>query len=189
MKTELIIRPCVRGDEAALSLVGQTTFLETFAGMLWGKDIVGHCARAHAIEIYRTWLHDPSFALWIAECHPGSAPVGYMVVAPPQLPLPDTTGDLELKRIYLLGKFQGSGVGKRLVSAAIEHSRAVGAKRLLLGVYAHNEAAIGFYKRLGFRNLGTRKFNVGGKDYDDDIMGMWLNTSPFGQMDRCDGPR
>jgi ribosomal protein S18 acetylase RimI-like enzyme len=176
MAAQTGLRPCTDGDEAALALVGQATFLETFAGILSGNDIVAHCAQAHSAGLYRTWLADPSYALWLVESHPGSAPVGYMVVAPPQLPLPDTGGDLELKRIYLLSKFQGSGLGKRLISTAITHATATGAKRLLLGVYAHNRPAIGFYERTGFSNLGSRKFNVGGKDYDDNIMGMSLNT-------------
>jgi len=169
-------RPCIPGDEASLALVGQATFLETFAGVLDGKDILAHCAQAHAIGLYRSWLQDPGYALWIVEASPGNAPIGYMVVAPSQLPLPGTTGDLELKRIYLLGRFQGSGLGKELVATAVAHSAAAGAKRLLLGVYARNASAIAFYERSGFSKIGNRKFNVGGEDYDDNIMGMSLNN-------------
>lgn len=176
MAVETNLRRCAPGDEAALALLGKATFRETFAGILGGEDIVTHCAKAHAAELYRTWMSDSNYALWLVESSPGNAPVGYMVVAPPQLPLPDTAGDLELRRIYLLGRFQGGGLGKRLISTAIAHSITAGAKRLLLGVYAHNEAAIGFYERLGFSKLGTRKFNVGGTDYDDNIMGISLNT-------------
>jgi len=176
MAAEIGLRPCIEGDEAALALVGQATFLETFAGILGGKDIIAHCATAHAAGLYRDWLADPNYALWLVESHPGSAPVGYMVVAPAQLPLPDTAGDLEVKRIYLLSKFQGGGLGKRLITSAMAHSKAAGAPRLLLGVYAHNKRAIGFYERAGFRDLGCRKFNVGGKDYDDNIMGISLKS-------------
>lgn len=176
MAGEVNIRSCASGDEFALALIGQATFLETFAGILSGQDILAHCAQAHAAAVYRAWFSDPGYALWLAEAQPGGAPVGYMVVAPPQLPLPDTAGDLELKRIYLLSKFQGGGLGKQLVSTAVTHSSDAGAKRLLLGVYAQNEPAIGFYERLGFNKLGTRKFNVGGQDYDDNIMGLSLNT-------------
>lgn len=176
MATQSDLRQCASGDEAALALVGQATFLETFAGILGGEDIVAHCANAHTAHLYRTWLSDPDYALWLVESHPGNAPVGYMVVAPPQLPLPDTAGDLELKRIYLLGKFQGGGIGKRLLSTAIAHATAAGARRLLLGVYAHNKNAIGFYERIGFSKIGNRKFNVGGTDYDDHIMGLPLGT-------------
>ena len=176
MGTDIQLRRCGPGDEAALALVGQATFLETFAGILGGNEIVAHCAKAHTVELYRAWLADPGHALWLAEISPGNAPIGYMVIAPPQLPLPDTSGDMELKRIYLLSKFQGGGIGKRLVAAAITHSASALAKRLLLGVYAHNHSAIAFYERAGFGKLGSRKFNVGGKDYDDNIMGMSLST-------------
>ena len=175
MSHDLRLRPCVAGDEAALALVGQATFLETFAGILGGADIVRHCANAHVAEVYRAWLDDPACALWLAEAAPGEAPVGYAVVAPAQLPLADADpSDLELKRIYLLSRFHGGGWGKRLLAAAVAHARAAGAKRLLLGVYDGNAAAIGFYERCGFRALGTRRFNVGGRDYDDRILGLAL---------------
>lgn len=174
MNPEIRIRPCAAGDEAALSLVGQATFLETFSGILGGDDIIAHCAKAHAADLYRTWLGAPGYALWLAESSPGGAPIGYMVVAPPDLPLADTAGDLELKRIYLLGKFHGGGLGRQLVSHAVSHARAEGARKLLLGVYAHNRQAIAFYERAGFGKVGARKFTVGGRDYDDHIMGMGL---------------
>lgn len=169
------IRPCVPGDEAALALIGQATFLETFAGILGGQDIVAHCAQAHAVERYRAWLDDPEYALWLVACSPGDAPVGYMVVAPPQLPLADTTGDLELKRIYLLGRFRGGGLGRQLLATAEAHARDAGARRLLLGVYAGNQPAIAFYRRMGFDNVGTRRFRIGDTDYDDAIMGLPLD--------------
>ncbi|RNF84311.1 GNAT family N-acetyltransferase [Montanilutibacter psychrotolerans] len=175
MDADIQARRCTPGDEDALSLIGQATFLETFAGLLGGRDIVSHCASAHSVPTYRTWLTAPDHALWLAETSPGNAPVGYAVVAPSQLPLPDAASDdLELKRIYLLGKFHGGGIGKRLLREGIAHARSVGARRLLLGVYAHNAAAIGFYQHVGFRTLGARKFNVGGRDYDDHILGMPL---------------
>ncbi len=162
------------GDEAALALVGGATFLETFAGILDGEAIVAHCRRAQSVEQYAAWLASADHAAWLLECQPGGAPVGYMVVAPAQLPLPDTTGDLELKRVYLLDRFRGGGHGSRLVSAAIAHAAGAGARRLLLGVYAHNAPAIRFYERIGFVRLGERRFKVGNEDYDDHIMGLVL---------------
>ena len=174
MTAEIEIRTCSPGDEDALALIGQATFLETFAGVLAGPDILSHCANAHSTAVYRNWLSDDRYRLWLAEINPGHAPVGFIVVAPAQLPLPEAERDLEIKRIYILSKFQGGGLGSRLVNEAIAHSRACNAKRLLLGVYAHNVSAIGFYERFGFKTLGNRSFNVGGQDYEDNIMGMSL---------------
>lgn len=176
---DVTLRRCTPGDEAALSLVGQATFLETFAGILGGADILGHCAHAHASTLYGQWLADPDYALWLVEAAPGDAPVGYMVLAPSHLPLADTgPGDLELKRIYLSSRFRAGGVGRRLLALATEHARQRQATRLLLGVYAHNHAAQAFYARAGFRKLGDRKFNVGGRDYDDNILGLDLVREP-----------
>ncbi len=170
------ITRCQPGDEEALALIGQATFLETFAGLLSGADIIAHCRNQHSAGNYRTWLGDKQYALWLAHVSPGAAPVGFLMVSPPDLPLTDTTEDLELKRIYLLSKFQGGGLGKRLVSTAIDYAKTTSAKRLLLGVYAENKNAIGFYQHMGFEQLGTRKFNVGGVSYDDNILGKRLNT-------------
>ena len=171
MTIDIHIRRCTSADAAALALVGQCTFLETFADVLEGAAIIAHCARAHSLELYTAWLADPAYGLWLAEA-PGGAPVGFMVVAPPDLPLPDVCDqDAEIKRIYLLSKFQGSGVGRRFMDEAVQHARERHFTRLLLGVYANNLAAIGFYERSGFTKVGTRTFNVGGNLYDDFIMG------------------
>jgi ribosomal protein S18 acetylase RimI-like enzyme len=82
--------------------------------------------------------------------------------------------DYEIKRVYLLKRFQGAGVGRRLVSLAVDESRTLGAGRLLLGVYKRNEGAIGFYRRVGFTTIGERQFQVGNRGYEDHIMALAL---------------
>ena len=171
---DIQIRRCTSTDAAALALIGQCTFLETYADVLDGAAIIAHCAKAHSHELYTAWLADPAYGLWLAAA-PGGAPVGFMVVAPPDLPLHDGCDrDVEIKRIYLLSKFQRGGVGRRFLDAAVLHAREQQATRLLLGVYANNLAAIGFYEGNGFGKVGTRTFNVGGNLYDDFIMGRAL---------------
>lgn len=170
----LHIRRCTSADAAALALIGQCTFLETYADILPGAAIIAHCGKAHSLQLYTGWLADPAFGHWLVETR-GGAPVGFMVVAPPDLPLPGVSRrDAEIKRIYLLSKYQGCGVGKRLIDEAIKHAAEREVKRLLLGVYIHNVAAIAFYERSGFVKVGTRTFHVGGNDYDDFIMGKAL---------------
>ncbi|MEJ7806219.1 MAG: GNAT family N-acetyltransferase [Telluria sp.] len=174
MTIDITIRRCTSADAAALALIGQCTFLETYADILPGAAIIAHCHKAHSLQLYTDWLADPAFQHWLAEA-PGGAPVGLMVVAPPDLPLPGISSrDAEIKRIYLLSKYQGSGVGKRFIEEALIHAAEREASRLLLGVYTNNRAAIAFYERSGFAKVGTRTFHVGGNDYDDFIMGRSL---------------
>ncbi len=101
--------------------------------------------------------------VWMAEADRG-APIGYAMLTAPDLP-DAQAGDIELKRIYTLSRFHGSGVGAALMQAVIGASH--GYDRLLLGVYRHNDRAIAFYRKQGFELAGTRQFNVGGTLYDD----------------------
>jgi ribosomal protein S18 acetylase RimI-like enzyme len=176
MVNDISVRRAQPGDEDTLALVGQATFLDTFAGILEGEAIVAHCRNAHAVAKYRQWLDDTHAAIWLAEVTPGNAPVGYAVLARPELPKADMERDLELKRIYLLGRYQGGGIGKRLLGKAVEHARSAGADRLLLGVYAGNASAIAFYRQQGFVDFAERQFNVGGRVYDDYVLSLALNS-------------
>lgn len=169
--TDVRVRQAGPGDEAALSLLGAATFLETYAPLLPVADILAHTARQHAPEVYARWLADPACGCWLAEHTAGGAPVGYLVATPPDLPLADVSReDWEIRRIYLLHRFQGAGLGSRLMDAVQAAARAAGKRRLLLGVYSRNEAALAFYGRQGFTQAGTRTFRVGASDYHDYIL-------------------
>jgi diamine N-acetyltransferase len=162
------LRACVPGDEEALSLLGSATFLETYSGALSGADIVLHCRRHHAAARYAEWLRDTGYRICVAEF--ATAPVGYAMLSPPDLPVEFTARDMELKRIYLLYRFQGAGVGRALMEWSLAEARARGMARLLLGVKAANEAALAFYARHGFTRIGARKFQVGAKVCDDHVL-------------------
>jgi GNAT superfamily N-acetyltransferase len=166
------LRTCGPGDEQALALVGAATFLESFAGILHGPDILAHCCHQHAEQKYAAWLASPSARLCLAEVK--QAPIGYAVLCPPDLPIALTPTDIELKRIYLLHRFQKLGIGAALLNWSIEQARTLGMRRLLLGVYGGNEAALAFYVRNGFRQIGTRQFLVGATLHDDFVLGLDL---------------
>ena len=51
---------------------------------------------------------------------------------------------------------RGHGVGTALVQHAIVWAREAGLHKLSLDVFAHNEAAIGLYRKLGFVEEGRR---------------------------------
>jgi ribosomal protein S18 acetylase RimI-like enzyme len=164
------IRTCDRDDARALALVGKATFLETYAGTLEAADVLDHCDVEHGAPRYAAWLKTSGYRLWIAEVE-GGAPVGYAVLGPVDLPLETTVRDMELKRIYLLHRFHGEGVGRRLMQAALAAAAKGGATRLLLGVFDGNHRALAFYARHGFVEAGRRPFQVGSRTYDDLVLG------------------
>lgn len=167
------IRSCDEDDVAALALVGGATFLETFAGVIDGRALVAHCTTAHSADTYRHYLEEGGKG-WLAEASKGGAPIGYALLTPPGDIPGAEPGDLELKRIYALSRFHGTGLGAALMQKAHEAARD-GARRLLLGVYANNARALAFYRKQGFTDIGERRFNVGGRVYDDRVLALPLN--------------
>lgn len=179
-------------DAPALALVGSATFLEAFTWMLPGADIIAHCAKNHTIEAYRTALTKPGTRITLAETAASGAPVGYAMLAAPDLPSFDIhPGDIELKRIYLFSRFRSRrtapvldaagqpipdlNAGQALMNAAIAEAQSMGCRRLLLGTNADNQRAIGFYRRNNFTDAGTRAFQVGSQSCCDLIMARQLS--------------
>ncbi|MCJ8159880.1 GNAT family N-acetyltransferase [Sphingomonas sp. LaA6.9] len=170
MSDTISIRLCGAEDAAALSLIGGATFLETFADSIDGPDIIAHCQGPHGVAAYAGYLADPESRCWLAEISETGSPIGYQLLTVPDLPVDIVPGDIELKRIYIFSNYHGGGLARRLMETAIEEARAMGRKRLLLGVYAENPRAIAFYTKMGFEMAGERWFTVGTRDFYDKVM-------------------
>lgn len=165
------IRRAAPGDEAALALLGAATFLEAYAHMLSGADILAHCAEKHAAARYAAWLADPAWTVLLAEVEETAAPAGYLTLGPVVSPAPEVSADdAEIHRVYVLWRLHGTGLGKRLMTTAFDAAKAHGARRMLVGVSQKNTNAIEFYQRLGFSIVGEREFIVGASHEMDFVL-------------------
>ena len=108
------LRRAAAADAPALSLVAGATFLETFAGVLAGEDIVAHVTRNSSAAAFAEYLVAGAIAT-LAEDASGAAPIGYTLLTMPDLPIAAEPGDIELKRIYALAPTWGSGLGAALM--------------------------------------------------------------------------
>lgn len=163
------IRQAGADDAALLSLIANAAFLDTYAQSLDGADLLAHCQKNNRPEIFSGWLADPASVVTVAEVAPGFAPLGYVVLTTPDFPIPLEDGDVELRRIYSLKQAHGSGIGAALIEQAFADAKRIGGKRLLLGVWEHNDRARAFYERNGFSVIGSREFVVGSEVHVDPI--------------------
>lgn len=62
-------------------------------------------------------------------------------------------GGYELAKMGVLPAAQGRGVGRRLVAAAIDHARGIGAKRLYLETNSSLGPAVKLYAEAGFQSV------------------------------------
>jgi ribosomal protein S18 acetylase RimI-like enzyme len=149
------LRRCIPGDETMLTLLGGATFLETYAGYVAAEDIMLAARNWHAPDFYAAWLARSEVDVHVAEAEAGRAMVGYVALVPHE----DGAAPglrLEVKRIYLLHRFQGTGLGKRLMTAALTAAHARGAAEVWLDVAEFNAHAITFYTAFGYRILSTK---------------------------------
>jgi len=69
----------------------------------------------------------------------------------------------------VLREAHGSGFGAALMEASVEMARAWHADVLWLGVWEHNDRALAFYARHGFREAGDHVFQIG-QQVDRDLI-------------------
>ncbi|HEX8420329.1 MAG TPA: GNAT family N-acetyltransferase [Sphingomonas sp.] len=161
------LRRAFPADAPAVAMIAQASFLETFAGILAGPDIVAHCAKNSLPAAFATWAADARAVVMLAEHAEGAAPIGYTLLVPPDLPVELRATDIELRRIYTLSLAHGTGLGRAMMDHAIDDARLLGMTRLLLGVLGRNARARAFYERSGFVVVGERQYLVGSTLYDD----------------------
>ncbi len=83
-----------------------------------------------------------------------------------------------LINVYVAEGFRGAGIGDALFDVLADTARSQGIRQIELGVTVENTRAIGFYKRLGFRRIGTipRGFRHGDQFVDEDLMVLALDA-------------
>jgi ribosomal-protein-alanine N-acetyltransferase len=86
----------------------------------------------------------------VAEESETAAAVGFLVASL-------LTPQAELESIAVSAREQRRGIGRNLVSAAVEELGALGVREVLLEVRASNLQALGFYRSLGWSETGRRK--------------------------------
>jgi GNAT superfamily N-acetyltransferase len=166
----LEIRRATVADATALSEFGARTFFETFAADNTPADMQRHLDSAWRPELQRAEILDPDHDTLLAvndrgilagfaQLHAGRAPAGVATMQP-----------VELKRFYVDKPWQGKGLASRLMEAVLEYARTRDARELWLGVWERNVRAQAFYRKQGFREVGTQIFVVGNDPQTDLVM-------------------
>jgi diamine N-acetyltransferase len=160
---EFSTRVCKPGDEQTLSLIGQATILETYAGISAGNDLIQYVSAEMSVAAFTESLADKGVRTWIAETAVGKCAVGYALVVSDKNP--KLFSSFELKRLYIFYRFHGSGLGKRLMQDVLSFAKEMKSEKMWLQVHEANHHAIEFYKRNGFVQTGRDLFKAGEGSY------------------------
>ena len=144
------------------------TFVDTFSAYNTEQNMNNYIHTAFAKEKLEEELQEPSSTFYFI--YVDSELAGYLKLnqGTSQTELKEESS-LEIERIYVLGKFQGKGIGQLLFEKALAVGRQRGVGFIWLGVWEKNLRAIEFYKKNGFLPFDTHVFMLG-DDKQLDLM-------------------
>lgn len=167
--TPPIIRRASESDAVMLAELAARTFRDAFAADNKAEDMDAYMSVAFTPEKLGSEVSHPDNAFFVAEID--GAPVGYAQLrageAPPCVSGP---GPVELARLYVSQDWHGRGVAAALLRACFEEGRAAGKQTVWLGVWERNARAQAFYRKWGFRLVGSHVFVLGSDPQTDLLM-------------------
>ncbi|MFN3943789.1 MAG: GNAT family N-acetyltransferase [Allosphingosinicella sp.] len=165
-------RPAGIDDAPRLAELGRRSFVETFGHLYTPENLAAFLAN-HDASRWREDLADPDHAIILAE-EDGEA-AGYAQLGPVTLVTPpERLPAIELRRLYLLKPWHGTGLAAAMMDWAVAEARRRQARDLYLSVFIDNHRARRFYDRYGFVEIGTYDFMVGDHADTDLIMRLRL---------------
>ncbi|MDP9046776.1 MAG: GNAT family N-acetyltransferase [Bacteroidota bacterium] len=155
--------------EAGLLLdFSKKTFYDFFAHLNDLSNIEAYSATAFTLEKIQSELSNPDSEFYFAKLDNELA--GYL-----KLNFDDAQTELqgekalEIERIYVSAQHHGKHIGRGLLNFAADIARKKQLEYIWLGVWEHNDKAIGFYKHHGFEVFSSHKFLLG-DDLQTDLL-------------------
>jgi GNAT superfamily N-acetyltransferase len=158
-------------DAALLAALSTRAFTETFGHLYAPADLAAFLGRLDEAG-WAAELADPALAIRIAE-EDGVA-AGFAKLGPPAAAFTPPGPHAELRQLYVLAPWHGTGLADALMGWTIEAARTHGAVALYLSVFIDNPRARRFYERHGFERVGSYIFMVGDQADEDDVMRLAL---------------
>ncbi len=150
----ITIRPWSTGDLEDLRRVTWLSWTAAYSGFIPESDLKTYFDTHFSAGSLSALLADPSTKGFVAEADGRVA--GYA-----RLFFHEGENRLYLAALYLLPDFQGQGIGRRLVEAAVRYAVERHLEEVWVGVMVLNRRALGFYRREGFRFVRDEPFTMG----------------------------
>jgi ribosomal protein S18 acetylase RimI-like enzyme len=142
-------------EAGSLSSLAVETYIDAFGHSMSKADLAEHTTRSLSPTEFTRILTDD--VVLVAEL--SAKLIGFAQFGPALSDSKSGT-QAELRRLYVLAKYQNREIGSRLIQAALGHPLMATADSVVLDVWVQNVAAQRFYRRYGFHAVGERAFNL-----------------------------
>jgi ribosomal protein S18 acetylase RimI-like enzyme len=152
-------------DAATIAAVATHVFLDTYAAAGVRPDLAREVFELCSESAFAAALAEPQRRFVLATT--GAGVVGFAELVLSERPADvDGVSGAELVRLYVQPQARGGGVGRALVEQSEGLVVAASLRSLWLTVWDLNEGAIGFYRRVGFRDAGASRYT-----WEDQVYG------------------
>ncbi len=172
----ILVRKATSDDLPILFTICRESYSENFAqhwnegGLDWYLD------KVYGMSRLKSDLINPDINYFIAYVE--DEPAGFMKLQlnsnlPNRLP----QSGMEVEKLYFKLRYQGMGIGKKLMSIALEIGSQLKKEIIWLGVIDTNESAITFYKKMGFTIYDKTSLDI--PYFKEELKGMWRMALPL----------
>lgn len=146
-------------DYSLLAGMGKITFRESHGSSASAEDINAYVNEKYNEEVFQSELSDPDNIYYII--YHGKQPAGFSKIKfnSPHSNI-KSNNVTKLERIYLLKEFYGMKSGYELFKFNIELSVKNNQSGMWLFVWKENHRAVSFYKKAGFKVIGSHDFKI-----------------------------
>ena len=169
------IRHATAADAAPLAAFAARCFSDTYATVNDPVDMALHLARTFGPDIQAHEIADPQGACLLAVVEGTIA--GYTIVRMGAAHA-CVAGErpCEVRRFYIDHAWHGRGLAPALMRGARAEASARGAATLWLTAWEENPRALGFYAKVGFRDVGAATFLLGRSEQRDRVLVLNLGS-------------
>lgn len=143
-------------------------FLATYLRHGVGETLAEHVLAEHSVEAVRVRLRASAELFWVSENRDGID--GFARLTLGGSPPCNGCSTFEIATLYVQPRHQGTGKGSALLGACSAEVGRRGGANAWLTVNEANEAALAFYARRGFAEVGRADFVVKGRAYENRVL-------------------
>ena len=166
---DLSLRLAVPGDTRCIGVLGTQIFLDTYAPQGVRPLIADEVLEHFSTNAIARLLAQPATVFIVAES--AGHLIGFAQLTrgakPPQ---GDAADAVELERLYVLERFTGRGVGKRLLRESESWAVSNDASMLWLTAWIGNRRALAFYAAQGYGEAGKTLYDFQGERYENRLL-------------------
>jgi len=152
---EVLIRPWRRDDLPTVQRILWESWMDAYRAFIPVEDLRCYHAATYRIESLTHLYESPHVRGFIGEA--GGSAAGFA-----RAQFHKNENRLYLASLYILPRFQGIGIGGKLLKAAEKRALDSGLDEIWVGVMVPNETARRWYDKRGFRFVRKEPFRMGG---------------------------